>query len=112
MSNKVKIVPPERLEHSPGYFPDGASIYSHAAAKGRANNDPKFRDRVPRERQEFSRLDEMIKNEQYQVERLERRAKEARETGDRVRFLGICSRLRRTRDLLARLRAEQQRGAS
>jgi hypothetical protein len=85
MAKRNNILPDaaEKLLAEPGYAPDGASIYSHAARKGRAPINNRFRDRpskIVRERQEWSRLDVLIKHEAYEVERLERRAAEARGT--------------------------------
>ncbi len=65
---------------------------------------------APRERQEWSRLDALIKHEQQVVERLERRVMEAKRT-DPDKAAKITVRLQRTRFFLERLRAEQRANA-
>ena len=96
----------------PGYQRDGVSFYSHAATKGRQSKKS-FADHDP--------LSKLVKHERYVVARLERRAKEAKAVfGDianatpsqRSGFLGICSRLQKTRVILARLEAELRRAAT
>jgi hypothetical protein len=107
-----------RVAVEQGYERDGVSMYSHASTK-QAQANHEFTDHNPNPQiQSGSKLDKLIKHEAAVVARLERRAAEARTLfGDianataaqRSGFLGICSRLSKTRILLTRLRAEQQR---
>jgi hypothetical protein len=94
----------------PGYARDGASLYSHAAMRGRQSKKH-FADHDP--------LSKLVKHERAVIERLERRAAEARANPDprfppgrSPTFLGICSRLQKTRVLLTRLEAELRRAAT
>jgi len=90
-------------EAAPGYSVNGESLHSRRAASGGAVDTTTATN--TKERQYWSKLDVMVKHEQQVVERLERRAAEARGTD---RHPKICSRLQRTRALLARLRDEQR----
>ena len=91
-------------EGAPGYAVNGTSAWERNAASG-ARVDTKPSSQSVRERQEWSRLYVMIKHEAYVVERLERRAAEARGTDKHAK---ICVRLQRTRALLTQLRDEQR----
>jgi len=106
MSNKVKAIPQVELirDAVPGYAVSGTSQWERSAASGRRVDTKATRDDT-QARQEWSRLDVMVKHEQQQVERLERRAAEARGT---AKHAPICVRLQRTRALLTRLRNEQR----
>jgi hypothetical protein len=90
-------------EATPGYSVNGESLHSRRAASGGAVDTTTATN--TKERQEWARLDVMIKHEAYVVERLERRAAEARGTDKHAK---ICVRLQRTRALLTRLRDEQR----
>ena len=99
--------PPRRVAVEDGFMPDGVGVWSHAASK-HAQANHQFSDHDP--------LTKMVHHERAVIARLERRAAEARANPDpnfppgrSPTFLGICSRLRRTRALLARLEAELRR---
>ena len=84
----VKLDEPLNNHVVPGYQRDGVSFYSHAATKGRKSKKS-FADHDP--------LSKMIHHERYVIERLERRAAEARANPDpdfppgrSPTFLGIC----------------------
>jgi hypothetical protein len=91
-------------EATPGYAVNGTSQWERQAANG-GSADTKPTAPSVRDRQEWSRLDVLIKHESYVVERLQRRAAEAK--GDPDKHAKICVRLQRTRFLLDRLRREQ-----
>jgi hypothetical protein len=103
VARKIIVIEDKRKEPTtPGYAPSGESLWSIHAAKGHAV-DTKTRDRSNRD---WSRLDVLIGHERKVVERLERRAAEAR--GNPEKYNPICVRLQRTRAFLARLVAEQR----
>jgi hypothetical protein len=94
-------------EATPGYAVNGTSQWERQAANG-GSADTKLTARSVRDRQEWSRLDVLVKHESNVVERLERRAAEAKQSGDADKAAKICVRLQRTRFLLTRLRNEQR----
>ena len=77
-------------EATPGYSVNGESLHSRRAASGGAVDTTTATN--TKERQYWSKLDVLIKHEAYVVERLERRAAEARGTD---KHPPICARLRR-----------------
>jgi hypothetical protein len=99
-----------RVAVEKGVNRDGVGMWTHAANKhAQANHG--FADHDP--------LTKMVKHERYVIARLERRAREARENPDprfpvgrSPTFLGICSRLQKTRVLLTRLEAELRRATA
>jgi hypothetical protein len=86
-----------------GKLLDDATVFAEIQSTFAAAPKP-----AAKERQEWSRLDVLTKHEAYVVERLERRAAEAKQSGDADKAAKICVRLQRTRFLLTRLRNEQR----
>jgi hypothetical protein len=102
VTRKIIVIEDKRKEPvAPGYLPSGESAFSVKASKGH-KVDTVTRDRSNRS---WSRLDVMVQHERKVIERLERRAAEARGT---AAYNPICVRLQRTRAFLARLVAEQR----
>lgn len=100
---KLKIQETElKLQHAPGYAPDGVSGFSHALAKGHRVAVRNFRDRFP-----LHRLDSFIASERANVARLQRRLAEAVRAGDTAKIAIASVRLDKTSELLARLVAER-----
>lgn len=87
------------LEASPGYSPNGESQFSREATHGG------YRPQVDRQISDLSRLDVLISNQVYHVERLERRLE--KET-DPAKVCLTMERLLKTRKFLDRLRREQR----
>lgn len=113
---KIIVIEDNRKEPvTPGYASSGESSFTRHAAQGHAV-DTSTRDRS---NMSLSRLGVMVAHERYVIERLERRAAEARANPDprfapgrSPTFLGICSRLQKTRVLLTRLETELRRAAT
>ncbi len=93
---------------APGYFPDGASMYSHAATHS-AQSPVKFTDHKPNVRADWSRLDLMIRHERQQIERLERQLMRATNKEEAYK---VREKIAKTRALLGRLVTEQRQLAS
>lgn len=89
-------------EAASGYMPDGVSMHSHGAAKGRANAAKGFRDRPP---EQLSRLDHLILHELNELARVERAL--TRET-DPERVAHFIRKRTETQKFLTRLRTEQK----
>jgi hypothetical protein len=90
-------------EATPGYAVNGESKWSRRAALGGSVDTTTTAN--TKERQEWSRLDELIHHEAHQVRRLRRRVEA--ET-DPAKVAVLLDRLTKTRALLDRLRNEQR----
>ncbi len=88
----------------PGYYPDGAGMYSHTATH-RAQSQVKFTDHKPNVRADWSRLDVMCEHEQKQIERLERQLTRAAHPTVAAK---VRDKIAKTRTMLERLRKEQR----
>jgi hypothetical protein len=100
MALKQKPEEPIEQHGAPGYTPDGASLWSRKARRG------KHVDTTPtHERVSWSRLDLLIEHETEQVQRLQRRIAETR---DPRKIAEANDRLAKTQILLDRLRTEQR----
>jgi hypothetical protein len=113
----IVITDARREPVAAGYQRDGLSMHSHTAAQGH-RTDSRTRDHAP-DRSTWTKLDVLIQHERKVIERLERRAAECRANPDMrfpigrsPTFLGICSRLQKTRTLVRRLEADRQAGAT
>jgi hypothetical protein len=90
-------------EATPGYAINGESKWTRQAASGGSADTTT--NTATKERQEWSRLDELIHHEAHQVRRLRRRVEA--ET-DPAKVAVLLDRLTKTRTLLDRLRNEQR----